>query len=363
MPLELRKRHQQNCPKYQKGSQYSTDLNCKRCVYIAFGRLKGKKVRVSLETTDRQEAAAKLLQMEAEAKAPTKYTVAEAVQRFLKERQNSGFKAKSIQTYRYGLESMAGFLAGKGVTQLRHVTVDNLSDWKATWNGSAASTKQKRQERIRTFFDWCHKCKYIDDDPTDGLTTVKVEGGKRERFTDEEVVSIFEAIPEANKDAQMAAKVRAFLLVLRYTALRIGDVTDLQKSHITEDRVFLYTAKTGQPVYTVVPAVVLEALRAIENGNDHYFYPGNPGTLETWKKKWSMILEPVYQKAGVKHRSHAWRDTLVFQLLRGGASIEIIARLLGHSSTAITWKHYSAWVPELQEQLENTVRRILHTAK
>jgi integrase len=72
------------------------------------------------------------------------------------------------------------------------------------------------------------------------------------------------------------------------------------------------------------------------------------------------MLKPVYRKAEVPAESHAWRDTLVFKMLRAGTSIEIIARLLAHANTAITWKHYAAWVPELQEQLEQAVRNIIH---
>jgi integrase len=37
-------------------------------------------------------------------------------------------------------------------------------------------------------------------------------------------------------------------------------------------------------------------------------------------------------------------------------NIEIIARLLGHNSVNMTWTHYGAWVPELQERLETAVR-------
>jgi hypothetical protein len=37
--------------------------------------------------------------------------------------------------------------------------------------------------------------------------------------------------------------------------------------------------------------------------------------------------------------------------------IERVSVLLGHSSTAITQKHYSAWVRARQEQLEADVRQ------
>jgi integrase len=359
--LELRKRHLRKCPKHAPGSPFSTDLDCKRCVYYAFGKLNGKKIRQSLDTTDRQEAASRLLKIEAEAKAPFKYTLAEAVKKFLAERENSGHRPKSILRYQYSLERLTTFLAGKGVTQLRAVRVDDLSDWKAAWTGQTDLGKQKEQERLRTFFRWCERRKYIEDNPTEGLTAVKApKGGKRERFTDEQVAQIFKAIDEVYPDPAQAAKVHSFLLVLRYTALRIGDVTNLQKSHLVGDRLFLHATKNEQPVYTVVPKCVLDALKEIETASEFYFFPGNDGTLETWKKKWSLILQPIYEKSGVKYRSHAWRDTLVYKLLRANVPIEVISRLLGHSDVKMTWDHYSAWVPELQQRLETTVRTVIH---
>jgi site-specific recombinase XerD len=98
--------------------------------------------------------------MEADAKAPTKYTVAEARDRFKADREASGHKKKSIDRYAYDLNQLATFLAGRNVTQLRAVSVDDLSDWKATWTEGA---KDKKQQRLCTFFKWCRKRKYIED--------------------------------------------------------------------------------------------------------------------------------------------------------------------------------------------------------
>ena len=359
--LELRKRHLKKCRKYHQGSPFSGDLDCKRCAYFAFGKLNGRKVRQSLETSDRQEAAKKLLEMEAEAKAPVKFTVSEAVKRFTTELEGSGYAPKSVQRYKYSLKRLTDFLGGQGVTQLRCVTVDHLSAWKSTWSQQTDLGKRKEQERLRRFFAWCRKRKYIPEDPTEGLTRIRADtGGKRERFTDMEIEKIFAVIPEVYPDEAKATKIRAFLLTLQYTALRIGDVTNLQKSHLNGDRLFLRTLKNGQAVFTVVPLEVVEALKAIEDGNEYYFFPGSDRKLETWKNKWSAMLQPIYKKAGVKYRSHAWRDTLVYKMLSAGVSIEIIARLLGHASVNMTWTHYSAWVPELQQRLETSVRGAIH---
>ena len=216
---------------------------------------------------------------------------------------------------------------------LRQVTVDDLAGWKATWNAQTDIGKQREQQRLRTFFRWCRSRKYIEDDPTDGLIAVKVSsGGRRERFTDVQVARIFEVV--GGLPEPFTSTVRAFLLVLRYTALRIGDVTNLQKCHLTGDKLFLYAMKNGQAVYTVVPDSVVAALKAIETENGYYFYPGHDGTLETWKKKWSVLLQPIYQKAKVSYRSHAWRDTLVYKLLRAGITIEIVVTAAEATATS-----------------------------
>jgi hypothetical protein len=45
------------------------------------------------------------------------------------------------------------------------------------------------------------------------------------------------------------------------------------------------------------------------------------------------------------------------ELLLAGVPIERVSVLLGHSSTQITEKYYSAWVRARQEQLEADVRQ------
>ncbi|MBS1825402.1 MAG: site-specific integrase [Acidobacteria bacterium] len=378
--LELRKRHQEGCALFTPARPFSKNLECKRCVYVAYGSVDGKKIRESLDTTNREEAHDRLSERWKQARTGTPPPVnamsaREAVEAYLGELRSSGRTPKTIARYAASCNRLSAFLDGKAITDLKKVTSADMSAFKGTWGNELQSdtSRQKEQQRLKTFFRWCgnQTPPLILSDPTKGLMRISVANGNvRERFTDEEIDRIFASIDSvypANAKGtngsvyQTRPFVRAFLLVLRYTALRISDVTNLQRHHLDGDRLFLHTLKTGQPVYTVVPSVVSDALREIDRNGEFYFYPGNPGTFDTWRKKWSDILKPVYRKAKVRYTSHAWRDTLVFKLLRKKVRIELISRLLGHDSIQITWDHYSAWVPELQEELEMAVREHIHS--
>ena len=76
------------------------------------------------------------------------------------------------------------------------------------------------------------------------------------------------------------ARVRPFILAMRYSGLRISDVTVLPVSALTVShqpakagsRLRLYTAKTGEPVSVLIPEDVANALRGVQHKNPQYFF-------------------------------------------------------------------------------------------
>jgi len=52
----------------------------------------------------------------------------------------------------------------------------------------------------------------------------------------------------------------------RWSRLRISDAAKLERSKLTDDgKLFLYTQKTGQPVYVPLPPSVAKSLRELPN--------------------------------------------------------------------------------------------------
>ena len=112
---------------------------------------------------------------------------------------------------------------------------------------------------------------------------------------------------------QTGARVRAFVLVFRYTGLRIRDVVLLRRSAIQDGKIFLYQAKTGIPVFIPVPNEVTEALAKIGGVGEFIFWSGSGNVKKCCRRlakdnekvvgafRGSRILAPVQDEP--RHRT------------------------------------------------------------
>lgn len=153
-----------------------------------------------------------------------------------------------------------------------------------------------------------------------------------------------------------AKRIKALILLLRYSGLRIGDAVTLQVSRIADGRIFLRTAKTGTLIKCPLPPLMLDALNDCPRTNPLcFFWTGqcSPGTLA---RDWHSKLVKLSKVAGIQNgHAHRFRDTFAVESLPAGTPLEQVGALLGHSSIKITEHHYSPWVKARQEQLEASV--------
>jgi integrase len=157
----------------------------------------------------------------------------------------------------------------------------------------------------------------------------------------------------------LRARLRAMILLLRWSGLRIGDATNLKRSRLSDGNLLLYTAKTGTPVYVPLPPYVVSELQALPNTNPEYFFCSGNGTVRSVTSNWHRIFDQLFKAAGLKRRCHVHqiRDTFAVELLLAGVPLDQVSVLLGHSSVKITEKHYAPWVRSRQAQLEESVRK------
>src|ERR1700719_3709404 len=133
----------------------------------------------------------------------------------------------------------------------------------------------------------------------------------------------------------------------------MSDAVNLRASQIKENRLFLYTQKTGVPVNAILPEFVVKALEATPKVNDECYFWSGTGKPDSAVRSWQTRLRRLFELAEVPDaHPHRFRDTYAVELLLAGVPIERVSALLGHRSVRITEVHYAPWVRSRQDQLE-----------
>jgi integrase len=289
-------------------------------------------------------------------------SIAAACEEFLSDARARGLKEDStVYKYRLLFEQMKAFARDNALRFLPELDLPTLRKFRASWANENFSA-QKKLESLRTFFRFAQANGWIAENAAAKLESQKTRRSQVLPFTREEWLRILAACDAYGDNygrtgQENARRLYALVLLLRYSGLRIGDVVSLPCERIANGKLFLYTAKTGTPVWCPLPDAVIQALDAVRGTTEKYFFWTGQGKLKSAVGDWQRSLKKLFALAEVSGgHPHRFRHTFAVELLLAGVPIERVSVLLGHSSTRITEKHYSAWVRARQEQLEADVR-------
>jgi hypothetical protein len=142
----------------------------------------------------------------------------------------------------------------------------DLVDFRGAWT-DAGTTQRRNQEVLRAFFKFCVKSDFTAKNPAADLDSIPEDRPKTEPFTHQEMQRIFAAVEtlqdEYGRQGQsIAAQTKAFILVMRYTGMAIGDTAKLEKADVHGCRIRTYRKKTGENVFAKVPPFVVGALES-----------------------------------------------------------------------------------------------------
>lgn len=220
----------------------------------------------------------------------------------------------------------------------REIKSENDITYK-TRKGARAHTINFEIDTLRMLFNLAIKWDYIKENPTKGVTKLKVDDATPPRFlTHNECSRFLEAC---------SSYMYPIYFTLLNTGMRKAELENLQWSDVDFDRRKIlirhkegWHPKTGEREIPISSALhnVLNDLKESNKGaldTDYIFNVKNSGRLHNMLRN---ELIKIAQKAGIENltKIHALRHTFASHLVMNGVDLPTVKNLMGHSDIQTT---------------------------
>jgi hypothetical protein len=293
--LRAYRRHRESCAHRDEGRACWT---C-RCPIWVQRFLGDREIRKSLGSRDWQKADKRLRDWETAGVPAAKENeeavcIAAAEKEFLARCEAEKLKKSTSDRYRIMFRELGRFAALEGFRFLKEIDALALNRFRAAWkgrNGQASSglTDLKKLERLRGFFRFALDNGPITQNPAATIRNPTIRPNPTLPFSQEEMLRILEAAEKKIATAKPAAKskarrLRALILPLRYSGLRIADAIDCAADNLQNGKLFRHTQKTGQHAYCPLPAFVVAELESIPRVSYRYWFWTGGSAVESARK-------------------------------------------------------------------------------
>jgi site-specific recombinase XerD len=294
--LILFRRHRKSCKHKARGRKHR---HCQCPIWID-GTLSERRILESLRMRDWQRAHEKMLQWEADGKRAeeSRKRIQPAWEDFLADMDARNLNDSTVRKYKLLRKQLEAFAQQKGFRFLDELDLNALSQFRNGWADGPRSSA-KKLERLRSFLRFAVKRRWIQENPATDLKSPKIQLRQTLPFTRPEMERLLKASRQYAKEStgrgrENSLRMQAFILLLRYSGMRIGDAVSLSTDRLKGDRLFLYTAKTGTPVNVVLPAPVVRVIAKMpKTGKTHFFWSSN-GKVDSvashWRKRLQRLL-------------------------------------------------------------------------
>ncbi len=251
----------------------------------------------------------------------------------------------TLVSYERDLNQMKGYLAEKGIAAVGKVTKTALNSYVLFLekNGKAATTISRVMASMRAFFHYELRQGNIRRDPTELLKTPRIERKAPGILSVEEMRRLLEQPGDA---APKEIRDKAMLELLCATGLRVSELIGLKVEDVNLPIGFVTcrdgererTVPFGQAARQALTRYMEQSRGQLLKGDERpelfVNCSGNPMSRQGFWK----IIKYYGKKAGIKSdiTPHTLRHSFAVHLLGGGADIQAVQTMMGHSDPATT---------------------------
>ncbi len=212
-------------------------------------------------------------------------------------------------------------------------------------------TRARRLSALRQFYRFCISENMREEDPTSNIESPKQKRTLPKTLTEEEVNAL---ITTAAAPGTPASKRLVCLLEMLYSSgLRVSEMVGLPVAAIGEGTQFLTIAgKGGRERMVPLSEPAQDAINSYLEVRQNFVSPEDDGTQAQWlfpsktsisghltRQRFAQLLKDLSDNAGLpegKVSPHVLRHAFATHLLRNGADLRAVQKMLGHADIATT---------------------------
>ncbi len=251
---------------------------------------------------------------------------------YLRSQNKSEF---TIIAYKKDLEQFTGYLTSKEISDIREVKKDAIEGFvnKLLTENYTKKSASRKLNSIRTFFRFLKNEGVIEQNPSLDVSHPKYVQLPPRIFSKLE----YRALRDCAKED---LRTYALVEILLQTGIKIGELANLRLEDVKDGalhiRSYGKSPEREVPLNKAVKKAVDEYLKIRGQGqNDHLFITrtGNPLLIRNIRQ----IITRCFREVGIENATvNDLRNTFIAHQLMNGASIEYIARVVGHRRLSST---------------------------
>ena len=243
----------------------------------------------------------------------------------------------TLQSYERDLKQYERYLSEQG-KEYKEETNEGIKEYITYMQeiGKKSSTISRGLASIRSFYQYGVKNKDVENDPTEGISSPKIEKRVPSVLTSSEVALLLDQ--PKNVDLK-GTRDKAMLEFAYATGMRVTEIISLNVEDVDLEKGFA-TCRNGKKERTVpLGEMSLKALKDyVENARNIMIKDENEKGQRLTRQGFWKIIKYYKEQAHIEKdiTPHVLRHSFATHLLQNGADLKSIQTMLGHSDILST---------------------------
>lgn len=270
--------------------------------------------------------------------------------RFIKHLKFQGKSTFTIVAYQKDLEQFVGYLTTQEISDIKEVKKDHINGFinKLITDGYTKKSASRKLNSIRTFFRYLKNDGVIEQNPSLDVSHPKYIQSAPRIFSKLE----YRALRDFAKEEP---RTYALIEILLQTGIKIGELAGLKTEDIKESTIHVSqygkTLTREIPLNKAVKKSIEDYLKGRpDRSNDGHLFitrTGHPLLIRNIRQ----IISRCFREVGIEKATvNDFRNTFIAHQLKNGASVEYIAKLVGHRRLSSTERFLNVVKEEVQKK-------------